>query len=105
MKESFEIKPSILENENIKRLIKSRDISKDDFELLEQFSTFPQKLFINYHNYFNNLKERSIEELQNDLKNEKDFNKKEFLNLLLEFTEKYDWTASYNLIRTFEKIN
>lgn len=104
-KESFETNPTIITEPDIQELIKDRSILEEDFHLLEQLANFPKIFFIEFHNFFNLLKDRSVSQLENDITHQKDNDKKKFLELLLDLTKKYDWTVSWNLVRVFEKRN
>lgn len=86
--------------------------------MIEELSRYPKDFFVNeLHNLFNLSKERSehvledrikqLEELVEETQDEKEkfvFGKtKEFLNLFLEITKKYDWEKSHILERYFEE--
>lgn len=103
MKETFEIKKSILTEQEIQKFIANREIQTEDLSILEKLGDFPLKFFQNYHNYFNLLKERSVAQLENDINHQDDPEQKEFMELLLEFTKKYNWAGSWNLISVFKR--
>jgi len=103
MKETFEVKKSILSEEEIQKFIENREIQAEDFPILEKLGDFPLKFFQNYHNYFNLLKEKSVAQLENDTNHQEDPEQKAFMELLLEFTKKYNWAVSWNLISSFKR--
>lgn len=110
--------PSVLEEEDFKEFIKRENIAPEGLKIIEDLSRYPKDFFVNeLHNLFNLSKERSehvledrikqLEELVEETQDEKEkfvFGKtKEFLNLFLEITKKYDWEKSHILERHFEE--
>jgi hypothetical protein len=106
-----EKEPSVLEEEDFQELIENREISKDDQHLLEELARLPKDLFLEFHNYFTSNQYNLIKALENnikieDLRNAKDNKESErrkFLELYLELAKKYDWTALWNINVVFER--
>lgn len=107
--EKISDKTNIIDEEEIKVLIKSRDIRSEDFYILEQMTGFSKNLLIgNFHNLFQFNRENSVIELERSIVcREKDGRSSEeevrLYKLLLDFTNKYDWTAARNLVVVFER--
>src|SRR3989338_7608708 len=87
-----EQEPSVLKEKDFQDFIEFRKIKPEDFRLIEEMSHFPKDLFIEFHNFFNLLKEQSLKTLENQLRNSVDGEQKKILGLLFEFAKKYDWT-------------
>src|SRR3989344_3473051 len=98
-KEKFEQKHAVLEDPEIQRFIKQREIKPEDFWIIETLAQVPQDFLIrHFHNHFNLNHERSVEKLEryqkiNTLTNAEN----EIYNLYIEFTRKYDWMTSWHL--------
>ena len=103
MKEKLLPNSDVIKEAGIQEFIADRKISKEDFSLLEQLAKFPKGFFHDMHNFFNLSKDRSVNELKNQIKGQTYAEKKKFLETLLTFTEKYNWAVSWNLIRIFEE--
>jgi len=110
--------PSVLEEKVFRKFIKDQGIKSEGLKIIEELSQYPKDFFVvELHNLFNLSKERSedalergIKQLEGLIKETEDkkekfvFGKtKEFLNLFLEFTKKYDWEKSHILERHFEE--
>lgn len=85
-----------------------REISPEDYPLLEELRRFPKSVIYQYHNVFNSSKERATDELKvsvrlSEEKGDEGADDLAFMKLLLQFSEKYHWTAGYNLIRVLER--
>lgn len=101
----FERKPSVINQQEIQDFIKDRNIQPEDFHLIEKLAASPKNLIImELHNMFNMCKDRSGKDLENLIKTSKDENKKELYEVALEFYQKYDWPASWDLVRLLEKL-
>lgn len=117
--EQFNTTKSILEEKDFKNFIETREISPEDFKIIEELSAFDKDFFIDFHNFFSvhHSKEKHIRELENQIKFLKeDFNRVEneyrknelekkilFEESLLEFLKKYDPSAGRHLISIFER--
>lgn len=117
--EKFDGAKSVLEEKDFKNFIKTREISSEDFRIIEELSRFDKDFFIYFHNFFsaNNSKEIQIKELESQIEFlKKDVAKAEdgwvknelkkripFEELLLEFLKKYDPGANRHLIAIFER--
>ena len=93
------------EESEIEKFFKNREISPEDFELVKSISQFPKEWINGFHNFFNLSRERSAQELRGQIGYTKYEKKKTFLQPLLTFVEKYDWTTSWNLVRVVEERN
>jgi len=102
---------SVLEEPEIKELIKSRNIKPEDFYVLEELSKISKQILImDFHNFFTFSRENSDKELERNLaflENVKDdplLGQRIKLNRsLLDFVRKYDWTVAWNLVSVFER--
>jgi len=103
MEEEIKYSP-ISEEEEIKDFLQFRKIEKEDIPLIENLSRYP-KLLNEFHNFFNLLKEKSLDDLKRQIKNleEEETERKDFLSNLIKFAEKYDWATCFNLIRILER--
>lgn len=117
--EQFDGAKSVLEEKDFKNFIEMREISPEDFRIIEELSRFDKDFFIYFHNFFSahNSKEKHIKELERQiefLKKDvakagdgwvKDELKKRipFEELLFEFLKKYDPGAGAHLIAIFER--
>lgn len=94
---------SLLEREGMKEFIERRNVTPEDFHLIEKIAALPRNsLIINFHNLFNLSHEgsgHSIKELIQSAKNPEEAGMYE---AALGFFEKYGWMASYDLIRVLE---
>ena len=102
------IPQSVLEELDIKELIKSREISPEDFYILEELALISKQLIIaDFHNFFSLNRERSAEELRKriDLLTIDDLSqvRRKLFGLLLDFVEKYNWAVAWNLVSVFER--
>ena len=97
----------ILSKERIREFIENRGIQTEDFCLIEKLASFPKnELIVGLHNMFNTHKERSGIELEGVIKFYKIRNEDDRAALYetaLEFYKKYDWPASWNLVRVLEE--
>jgi hypothetical protein len=95
---------SILEKDHIQEFITDRKIQPEDFHLIEKLAAFPKDLLIReLHNMFNSYKERSGRELKMCIEHAHSDEVRSLLETALTFYEKYDWAASWALIRNLEK--
>lgn len=109
---------SVLEEDDFKNFIESREIKPEDFHLIEKLSHYPKDLFImELHNYFGFSRENTVSELERDIRRKKeeigkaqDEKFKAILekrigirSLFLEIAKKYDWTTCMHLERVFER--
>ena len=103
--------PNLFEEEDIKKLIESRDIKSEDFYLLEELAKMSKRLLIiDFHNFFSFNRQNSKNQLEkllsymeargNDPLLEE---RKAMYNLFLKFLEKYDWTVVWNIEVVFER--
>jgi len=103
-----EEKPSVLEEEDIKKFIERRQIRPEDFYLIETLARFPTDLVIgDLHNMFNVHHGKSPGEIRKILSLAKEgslhyVKRKTLLETILQFAEKYDWATCYNLVRILE---
>ena len=102
MEELPDEKSLIIEEPDVKKLIKNRDIVPEDFGLIEELAGFDKNLFIEtLHNMFSFYK-NSRRDLQVLIKNSKNEEQKKLCELALKFFKKYDWAASANLVGVLE---
>jgi len=99
-------KPTILALPEVKKFIEFREIKDEDLLLLEALAQTSFDLIIEFHNFFNLLHDRSLTQLERQLENIRDDQeeRRQFLSLLADFIQKYDWTVASNLIRVLEKV-
>lgn len=92
------------ERPEVKDFISDRNINSADFDLIEKMASFPKNIIIKeLHNLFSMSKDRSGAELESLIASASDQAKKDLYKLALEFYQKYDWPASWNLVRILEK--
>ncbi len=102
---------SVLEEADVKRLIESREINHEDFYILEELAKMSKRLLImDFHNFFSFNKEKSkseLEKLLTYIESRDDDTlleqRKAMYKLFLQFLEKYDWAATWNLESVFER--
>ncbi|HEC93896.1 MAG TPA: hypothetical protein ENI56_00800 [Candidatus Kaiserbacteria bacterium] len=95
----------VLDEKDIKELMRSRNILHEDCHLIEELSECPKSLFLEFHNFFSSKKEglvRALEYILENLDNEK-AERKNFLELYLELAKKYNWTTCWNINVVFER--
>ncbi len=109
--------PSIIDDQDVQELIKSRNIQPEDYSIIESLSRFTKtELISNFHNLFLNLKDRSVEELElairnyekkldNDINNDDLRRVKEMSEWYLEVCRKYDYFTAHHLNRVLERLN
>jgi hypothetical protein len=95
--------PRLLEETAIQDLIESRGIRPEHVPVLEMLATCPKKLFHDFHNTFNLLRERSFEELSVQRECTNDPDKIRFLEQYLILLEAYDWSVCWMVNLTFER--
>ncbi len=103
MNESIKRESGLLQEPDFQEFIEFRGVAAEDFGLLEALLDFPKNIFNEFHNFFNLSRERSVTALAAQIESADDPNRRRFLELLLSFTQKYNWQTSYNLIRVFER--
>lgn len=96
-----------LDDEELAYFIRQNKIQPEDIENVRNFSRFPKKLILEFHNYINthasseymtDLMSKQIEQL-----GENQVERREFMQELLGFIEKYGHIAGYSLIRYLEE--
>ena len=107
IEKSYQEQPekSLLDEEDFRDFVEFREINSEDIKILESLSLFPKKLFVEFHNFFNLSKDKSLfllDAQRQNIEPEKT-ERKEFIGLLYQFAEKYDWTTCWNMIRVFER--
>ena len=120
MKEIFSVEhnkqlTSIWDEPKIKDFLIDREIKPEDKPLIDRLAGFPQRLFLDYHNFFSFEKEKTLETLQRRLQNRKtevlpsymklqDIEEERgFLTAWIAFAEKYTWHVCWNLNSILEK--
>jgi len=97
---------SVLEEPDVKEMLEHRQIKEEDWPLVEELATMSKTMLItNFHNYFNDTKERSAKELKHSLDHDliRDEELKRYSKIWLHFAENYHWTAIYNMERVLER--
>jgi hypothetical protein len=95
---------NIFENNSVKNFIALRDIQEEDLVFLEKINEYPKDFISEFHNLFTLLEGRSIKRLKEYINSEENREKKDFLTLLLQFSEKYGWEAGGHLIIVLRKL-
>jgi hypothetical protein len=120
MKEIFSVEhnkqlTSIWNEPKIKDFLIDREIKPEDKPLIERLAEFPQRLFLDYHNFFSSEKEKTLETLQRRLQNRKaevspSYMKLQdrteecgFLTAWIAVAEKYPWYVCWHLNGILEK--
>ena len=81
---------SIINRQEILGFIKDRNIEAEDFHLIEKLASFPKDMVImELHNLFNMYRERSGGELDGMIQNTNDAPRKELLEAMRRFYQKY----------------
>ncbi len=94
----------LLEREEIKKFVHSRNISQEDLHFIEELAVFPKEMrIVGLHNLFNMGKEKSGIDLENSIQNADNEQSKAMYTIALAFYKKYDWMVSMNLVRVLEK--
>lgn len=109
---------SVLERPKFLEFITLRNIKHEDLPIIEELAAFPKRLVISeLHNMFNGSHERAGGEIavllkgwreessspSNDERRSAEFAQKIALcEKILEFFNRYDWMASYHLVRLLE---
>ena len=109
---------SVLEEQDVKKFIESRNINSEDLHFLEELSLIPKRLLImDLHNYFSFNREKSESVLERDIRDlEKRIHeltdlelrglleqRMKLYKLMSDFIKKYDWMAAWNLVTVFER--
>jgi hypothetical protein len=96
---------SVLEEEDIQELIINRDISPEDHNIIEKLSELPKSIFLEFHNFFSSERDRLTSTLKQMLENINNENteRKKYLTLFLNLSEKYNWTVCWNTNVVFER--
>ncbi len=111
-------KSSFLEDDDYQEFINLRQIKPEDFQVIENLSSYPTEFFITeLHNLFSSSKENSAQDIRDRIrqinktlekypedKNLLSLKKRiPFLKLFLEFTEKYGWMTARHLNSLLER--
>jgi hypothetical protein len=108
---------SLISSPRVVEFIESRDIRPEDIPLVEQATELPRQVFIENHNTASLQRERLEAYLQQRIKvltggdqqgaQGLDARQKldlEYSQIMLGITQKYDWTAAWNLNSVMEKV-
>ncbi len=111
-------KSSFLEDDDYQEFINLRQIKPEDFQVIENLSSYPTEFFITeLHNLFSSSKENSAQDIRDRIrqinktlekypedKNLLSLKKRiPFLELFLEFTKKYGWMTARHLNSLLER--
>lgn len=112
-------KSSFLENADYQEFINRHKIKPEDFQIIENLFSYPTEFFImELHNFFSFNKENSAQAIKDRIKHINETLKKcpedrhaapslkekiPFLELFLNFTEKYGWMAARHLNSMLER--
>lgn len=108
--------PGLLEEAEMQRFIRFREIADEDTDLVMELAQYPAHAFHVLHNYLAGdikfRKDDAIAKIRRDAEFARTDKKKaeeqevpaRIYELLGDFTEKYDGTAAYALIRVLEEV-
>ncbi len=101
---------SVIEEPDIREMLERRQIKSEDWPLVEELATMPKNLLIdNFHNWFNDSREKTAREIEIQLNNPEiykmDDAKRRYWEVWLHFAKSYHWTACYNMVRVLERRN
>jgi hypothetical protein len=101
-----EKQPTFIESEQMKDFIQSREISSEDFPIIEELLLVPKSLIISrLHNTFNMLKDRAGEDLKRNITEAESEEERRLCELFLILLDKYGWATCWNLMTVLEKQN
>ncbi|KKT81153.1 MAG: hypothetical protein A3B99_02870 [Candidatus Yanofskybacteria bacterium RIFCSPHIGHO2_02_FULL_44_12b] len=112
--ENIPTQDPVLEEEDVKEFIKSRNISPEDFRVIKELSLIPKRfLIMELHNFFSFSRERSAAEFDKlisslDQRSEATDpelyrQRRRLYELFLEFIKKYNWAVAWNLEVVLER--
>ena len=102
MEELPDEKNLVIDEPDIQKLIKNRNIAPEDFGIIEELDGFDKNLFIEtLHNTFS-LYKNSRRDLQVLIENSKNEEQKRICELSLKFLDKYGVYASMNMVGVLE---
>jgi hypothetical protein len=98
-------KNAFFKMEPFQDFIKFREFKEDDFEAIQQLSVISRDTLIKFfHNYFTGSKDRSLKNLQLDIKTWENQEAITAANVYIRILEKYDWQTAHNLNRILETL-
>src|SRR3989338_5771827 len=96
----------VLCDPSVREFIQATNIRAEDIGLITELARFSKEEIVLYlHNVLSTHKERSGQVLGRLMQTAQNDRTRKLYEAALAFVQKYDWAASWHLVRTLENIN